>query len=95
MRTPLDLDDDLLARAQAQFAPGTPKTVIFEEALRRLIQTTRTGQRDCPRRDPRLERLEAEGRVVLARATGTPGHVPGILPLDRLLEDLGQDREDR
>ncbi len=95
MRTTLDIDDALLAEAQCRFPPGTPKTVIFEEALRRLIAM----RIDAPRMgrepgDPRMERLVAEGRVLPASSTAPPPSL-GSVPLRRLLDDLALDREDR
>lgn len=37
MRTTLDIDDDLLARAH-EYAPGLTKTALLEEGLRALIK---------------------------------------------------------
>lgn len=95
MRTTVDLDDELLARALARFPPGTPKTVILEEGLRRLLVETRPPEALERRRDPRLQRLVEEGRLVPASREGTPPAGPGDVPLERLLADLAGDREDR
>lgn len=95
MRTTLDIDDNLLALAQAKFPAGTPKTVIFEEALRRLIGLPDPAARTGERRDPRLDRLVAEGKVTLATVLDVPPPPGGGVPLAQLLADLNDDRADR
>ena len=96
MRTTLDLDEQLLADAQGRFPPGTPKTVILEEALRRLLAPPLAAEPPGTAydADPRMHALIAEGR--LQRATGAaPKPGPGGVPLKQLLADLAKDREDR
>ena len=97
MRTTLDLDDQLLARVQAQFPPGTPKTVLVEEGLRRLLAGPVEAVPRARDRDPRIERLIAEGHVVAAMPGAwrpAPAATPSI-PAAQLLADLARDREDR
>ncbi len=99
MRTTLDIDDALLARAQAQFPPGTPKTVLVEEGLRRLIASPAAAVA-APRRmrDMRMQRLVDEGHVTAA-TTAAPvlprEGIAGGVPLAQLIADLAQDRDDR
>jgi len=38
MRTTLEIDDDLFARALRKFPPGTSKRVVVQEALRALVE---------------------------------------------------------
>ena len=96
MRTTLDLEDELLGRATALFPPGTPKTVVLEEALRRMVRPQAPARGASARpRSPVLEALFDEGHLVPARATGTPPSGPTRMPLDELLRDLSRDREDR
>lgn len=94
MRTTIDIDEDVLARARALFPPGTPKTVIVEEGLRRLHAD---GPKDVRHANPVLDRLIREGRAVApARKTGRePWPSAPLVPLEQLLEDLAADREDR
>jgi Arc/MetJ family transcription regulator len=100
MRTTLDIDDALLARAQAQFPPGTPKTVLVEEGLRRLIAWRALAVVPAPvaRRDARMQRLVDEGHVTAA-TSGAPvlprEGIAGGVPLAQLIADLAQDRDDR
>ena len=63
MRTTLDLDEQLLADAQGRFPPGTPKTVILEEALRRLLAPPLAAEPPGTAydADPRMHALIAEG----------------------------------
>jgi hypothetical protein len=95
MRTTLDIDEALLARVQAQFPPGTPKTVLVEEGLRRLVATIDAPRR--PRLDPRLQRLVDEGHVTPATSSGPrpPVATGAPIPMEQLLRDLADDREDR
>src|SRR5689334_19083973 len=96
MRTTLDLDDELLRAAQAQFPAGTPKTVILEEALHRLLREDRPAVPVRPTgRDARMDRLIAEGLVTRATATEAPEPRGPRIPDDVLLADLAADREDR
>jgi hypothetical protein len=93
MRTTLEIDDALLARAQAQFPPGTPKTVLVEEGLRRLVASPPAP---APRRrDPRVQRLIDEGHLVPASGSGPLQPVSRPTTLARLVSDLAIDREDR
>ncbi|MBA2321684.1 MAG: type II toxin-antitoxin system VapB family antitoxin [Deltaproteobacteria bacterium] len=95
MRTTLEIDGALLAHAQAQFPPGTPKTVIVEEGLRRLVAPRPTGVER--RRDPRVQRLIDEGHLTPATATGPHVRTAPVAPIpsEVLLRDLAADREDR
>lgn len=95
MRTTLDIDDQLLALAQALFPAGTPKTVIIEEALRRLIGVSPSAARRERPWDPRLARLVAEGELTLATGTEVPTPPGAGVPLSQLLADLAADRADR
>jgi hypothetical protein len=95
MRTTLDIDDALLESARARFPAGTPKTVIFEEALRRLLAGVSGSESAETHEDPRLVRLAAEGRLRLATRRDLPPSVGGGVPLDTLLSDLTSDRGDR
>lgn len=94
MRTTIDIDDAVLARALARFPPGTPKTVIIEEGLRRLdaVAATAPGHRN-----PVLNRLILDGRARAATGrTGVPREaLPPLVPLEHLLRDLEADRADR
>jgi hypothetical protein len=95
MRTTVNIDDDLLARARERFPPGTPKTVILEEGLRLLVATA-SGPPAPPRlADPRLDRLVAAGKLTPATAQAPPAPPGDGLPLTRLLADLAADRADR
>ena len=98
MRTTLDIDDALLSRAQALFPAGTPKTVLLEEGLRRLLASSGDVPSAPPRkRDPRMQRLIDEGLVRASTVTGPlgPRDVSDAIPLAQLLADLDGDREDR
>lgn len=95
MRTTLDIDDALLESARARFPPGTPKTVIFEEALRRLLAESPVPVAPTTHEDPRLVRLAASGMVRLATRNALPPSVGEGVPLKTLLEDLTSDRADR
>jgi hypothetical protein len=96
MRTTLNIDDELLDRARERFPPGTPKTVIFEEALRLLVATAAPEPGAAPRlADPRLARLAATGKLAPAKAQAPPAPPGDGLPLARLLSDLAADRADR
>lgn len=99
MRTTLDIDDALLARVQAMFPPGTPKTVLLEEGLRRLLGAERAGVEPArPRRDPRMQKLIEEGHITPTSRVGPrdpPPAGPGGVQLIDLLADLAHDREDR
>lgn len=44
MRTTLDLDETLVQAALRLYPPGTPKTVVFEEALRTLLARAPRGE---------------------------------------------------
>ena len=94
MRTTLDLDDALMAGVQARFPPGTPKTVMVEEGLRRLLVPP-DGASQHP--DPRLQSLISAGVVYPARRLGSYRRdAPSApIPLAQLLADLDRDREDR
>jgi Arc/MetJ family transcription regulator len=99
MRTTLDIDDSLMVRAQAMFPPGTSKTALVEEGLRRLLGSGQSAAvPNRPRRDPRMQRLIDEGRVTPA-SNRVPIDPPPIgaggNPLAELLQDLERDREDR
>jgi hypothetical protein len=95
MRTTLNIDDELLARARERFPAGTPKTVILEEALR-LLAAAGPASPTAPRpEDPRLARLVAAGRLTLATVKAPPDPPGGGLPLAELLDDLAWDRADR
>jgi hypothetical protein len=95
MRTTLDLDNALLAEAMARFPKGTPKTVVLEEALRRLIVSDEPVVTERARRDPRIERMVAEGRMRLGSSAAPPPLSAGGMPLAKILADLAADREDR
>jgi hypothetical protein len=100
MRTTLDIDDALLARVQAQFPPGTPKTVLVEEGLRRLIVSPAAGAAPSPlpKRDVRMQRLVDEGHVVAATSAApvlSREGIAGGVPLAQLIADLARDRDDR
>lgn len=98
MRTTLNIDDDLLERMTRRFPPGTPKTVIIEESLRRVLA-------DMPRtRGPRggfdlpddVALLVARGVLTPPARSGVPPMgTSGTLPPGALLRDLAADREDR
>lgn len=92
MRTTLDLDDALLAQAIARFPPGTPKTVVLEEALRQLLWGG-PGPSARPL-DPRLQRLVDAGRLEQRTGPPPPEGLGGV-ELSRLLADLAADRADR
>ena len=99
MRTTLDIDDALLARVQAQFPPGTPKTILVEEGLRSLI-VSHPESVTAPRRrhDPRMQRLIKEGHVMAAISSAPLEPLDTSMdriPLAQLLVDLDKDREDR
>ena len=98
MRTTLNLDDDLLERMTRRFPPGTPKTVIIEESLRRALMepvggSPRSGGITLP---DDVAALVARGVLVPAVRVGVPpqGTSPP-LPAGALLADLARDREDR
>lgn len=93
MRTTLDIDDELMAAAQSRFPPGTPKTVVIEEGLRRLAAAPLGAP--VRRRDPRIQRLIDEGLLTPATASGPLPERTGDIPLEDLLRDLAADREDR
>jgi hypothetical protein len=101
MRTTLDIDDTLLARAQSRFPKGTPKTVIVEEGLRRLTEDVHADAGADTRggpKDPVLRRLIAEGRAVAPTwfdPLPAPPDNDADIPLATLLRDLALDREDR
>jgi len=95
MRTTLDIDDALLESARARFPLGTPKTVIFEEALRRLVAEGSWSASPAIHEDPRLVRLAAKGIVRLATRSDLPASIGGGVPLATLLSDLSSDRADR
>ncbi len=94
MRTTLDIDDELLQWAIAQFPRGTPKRVILEEALRRLVGVPH-GANARPDLDPRLERLVAEGRLRPRSGSVAPPAGVGSKPLAEVLADLESDRAER
>ncbi len=93
-RTTLDLDDALLAQAQALFPEGTPKTVLVDEALRRLVEQREPARTAA--RDPRIAGLVAAGLlkepVVAGPLLRAP---PSEITIEQLLSDLARDREDR
>lgn len=95
MRTTLDINDELLQQAIAKFPRGTPKTVILEEALRRLIGIPDHVGAGRPGLDPRLERLMAEGKLTPRTRSTPPPVTPGVLPLDAIMSDLARDRDER
>jgi hypothetical protein len=98
MRTTLDIDKALLESAMARFPPGTPKTVVVEEALRCLNaagESRMAPYASVRGRDPRVRRLVDEGRLIAASAVRVPPTSPDGIPLSRLLESLAKDREDR
>lgn len=95
MRTTLNIDDELLARASERFPAGTPKTVIFEEALRLLVAAGPASPAGPRVDDPRLARLVASGTLTPATEQMPPEPPGDGLPLARLLTDLAADRADR
>jgi len=62
MRTTIDIDDELLREAARRYPPGTPKTVLVEEGLRRLIREPADRPAQAPRR---LGFFAADGPMVL------------------------------
>jgi hypothetical protein len=95
MRTTLNIDDELLARARERFPAGTPKTVIIEEALRLLASAGPASPTAASPDDPRLARLVAAGTLTMATVQAPPAPPGGGLPLADLLADLASDRADR
>jgi hypothetical protein len=104
MRTTLDIDETLLREAQLRFPRGTPKTVVLEEGLRRLIDhstaapegagvVSRRPPLDAGRSDPRVDQLVRDGLLRPATMTGPPPSVGGFT-LSQLLADLDADRAD-
>jgi hypothetical protein len=94
MRTTLNIDDELLERMTKRFPPGTPKTVIIEESLRRALAepsfVTRTGL------PSEVAALAARGVLIPPARLGVPPQSSlDPLPPGVLLRDLGTDREDR
>ena len=71
MRTTLDIDDALLEEAARRYPPGTPKTVLVEEGLRRLVQEPMTT--GLPRR---LGFFAADGAVIVHESWDEP--IPGF-----------------
>jgi hypothetical protein len=94
MRTTLNLDDALLEQMTRRFPPGTPKTVIIEESLRRALETP--APRPGVALPTEVERLVRLGVLVPAARTGVPpqSDLPP-LPPGLLLADLASDRDDR
>ena len=74
MRTTLDIDDDLLAEAARRYPPGTPKTVLVEEGLRRLVQEPIGASATSPRR---LGFFAADGPVRVHESWDDP--IPGFV----------------
>lgn len=94
MRTTLNLDDELLARMTQRFPPGTPKTVIIEESLRRALAEPPRGMR-APLPDE-VAALVARGILVPPARTGVPPQTElDPLPSGALLRDLTRDRDER
>ena len=91
MRTTIDVDDQLLAQAQARFPPGTPKTVVFEEGLRRLVATPPRAQA----RHPLIEELVGEGVIIRPAKRGDLPERHGRVSREAVLADLDASREDR
>ncbi len=98
MRTTLNIDDELLEQMTRRFPPGTPKTVIIEESLRRALavpaaRNTRSAGIELPEE---VADLVARGVLVPAGRTGVPPQSNSApLPPGALLADLARDREDR
>lgn len=69
MRTTVDIDEDLLREAARRYPPGTPKTVLIEEGLRRLVREPAERTPTAPRR---LGFFADDGPLVLHESWDDP-----------------------
>lgn len=96
MRTTLNIDDELLERMTSQFPPGTPKTVIIEESLRRALGDSGSARGSAIELPCEVAALVARGVLIAPSRVGVPPQgLSEPLPAGVLLRDLAGDREDR